>query len=803
MPDLVRDLRHTVASRAGRLAGAAVGLVVVAVFAEAIFSPRVFYERDIHAYWYPFRAVITQAMAERSLPLWNPYVGFGAPLLSDPSLQLAYPLTWLALLLPAAIHYKLFAIGHTLLAAAGAWALARRLGLGRTAAMVAGSSYALSGPLLSSVNLFHHHVGAAWIPWVLWALEGLLRGPGVRAALTLGLMVAGQILTGSGDMCLASALLGTARIASRLLRPSTSPAAQLRALARYGALAALLAAALSAVQWLPTAELVGRSGRAQMDLRTASYWSLHPVSLVDLAVPRLVADLPLSTASRAAVFEGRGALLACIYVGVVPLALGLLALLLRSRPAAGTALGVLALVLLSLGRHAPLYWLFWKLPGFGLLRYPQKLLIPAALCVALLAAFGAEAWGRPWSQAERRRGRWAALALVGCALVLAALAAWVASPPGWLAARLDAPGPALAETTRILTLKLLRASLLMGLVALLSMGRAQRERGSRPAALALLLLGATDCVLVGRGINRLAPAALLEHRPAAVARAERETRICASSEPECLRPGRDPAGWEPAWIMALGVQDTLRPPSGARWGLFGSYDGEFTGLGSSYSGLLAWNNWIRRGTKDGLRLLQIANVGRVFHVGRSVPAGLVLLETLPSPFDCPLLVLRVPDPVPRAYVVRSERPAVGPQATLAALLAFEFDPARDVVLDVPPVSVAAPAPAADDVQLVARTTNTLELRVRLPAPGTLVVVEAYDPNWRAEVDARPATVLRANGLFRAVRLASGEHRIRFEYRPWSLPVGALLSSAGLVAALALAWATRAKRSAVVAECLER
>ena len=778
------------------LAGAALVLAVVAVFAEAIFTSAVFFERDIHWYWYPHRAVIERALAEHSLPLWNPNVGFGAPLFANPNFLLAYPPTWFALLLPAAIHYKLFAVCHTLLAAAGAWALARRLGIRTTASAVGGGVYALSGPLLSSINLLHHPNGAAWLPWVLWALEGLLLRPGAGAVLALGGVAAAQILAGSGDMCLASALLGSARIAWQLVS-SRSRAAQVRALLRYGVPAALLALALSAVQWIPTAELVSSSTRTGMDLRTVSYWSLHPASLVDLAVPRLVADLPLSLASRAALFEGRGPLLADVYLGVVPLALGLVALLLRSRPAPVTASGVLALVLLSMGRHTPLYGLLWKLPGFGLLRYPPKLLIPAALCVGVLAALGAEAWGRSWSTDERRRARWAAVAFAACALTWAAFAACAASSPGWLTASLDATGPELAEATRVLTLKLLRAALLLALVALLLASRANKERSTRRTTLALLLLGATDCVLVGRAINRFAPAALLERRPAAVAWAERGTRSYATAEPECLKPGREPAGWKPAWIEALGVQETLRPPSGARWDLFGSYDGEFTGLGSSYSGLLAANAWSRLGTGDGLRLLQLANVGRVFHVGTSVPAGLVPLETLPSPFVCPLLVLRVPDPLPRAYVVRSERRAKGAQATLAALLEPAFDPTRDVVLDVAPVSIAAlAADTAADVRVVGRTTNTLELRVRLASPGTLVVVEAYDPDWGAELDGRRAAVLRANGLFRAVRVGAGEHRIRFAYRPRSLPLGAALSAAGLLAALALAWVSRTRSTAV-------
>jgi uncharacterized membrane protein YfhO len=68
----------------------------------------------------------------------------------------------------------------------------------------------------------------------------------------------------------------------------------------------------------------------------------------------------------------------------------------------------------------------------------------------------------------------------------------------------------------------------------------------------------------------------------------------------------------------------------------------------------------------------------------------------------------------------------------------------------------------------------------------LVVTEAFDEGWSADVDGRPSTVLRANGLFRAVRLGPGRHQIRFRYRPWPVMVGALASTAGVVAAAAIA-----------------
>ena len=159
---------------------------------------------------------------------------------------------------------------------------------------------------LSSVNLFHHHAGAAWIPWVLWALEGLLRGPGVRAALTLGAR-GRRLRSWPGRGTCVSPPRSSARRGSRggcrarARRRAAQACESSRATGRSPRCWPL---ALSAVQWLPTAELVSRSERAHMDLRTATYWSLHPASLADLVVPRLVADLPLSLASRAAALRG-------------------------------------------------------------------------------------------------------------------------------------------------------------------------------------------------------------------------------------------------------------------------------------------------------------------------------------------------------------------------------------------------------------------------------------------------------------------------------------------------------------------
>ena len=164
------------------------------------------------------------------------------------------------------------------------------------------------------------------------------------------------------------------------------------------------------------------------DRRTNTYWSLHPASLVDLTVPRLVTDLPLSAEARGEIFEGREPLLACLYLGLVPVALAALGLGLRGRLAAPAGAGFLFFVIAALGRHTPVYGLLLGVPGFGLMRYPQKFLLPAALCLALMAAAGAAAWGAAWSLPQRRRGRIVAVLLLLAAAASLAAARWVTGP---------------------------------------------------------------------------------------------------------------------------------------------------------------------------------------------------------------------------------------------------------------------------------------------------------------------------------------------------------------------------------------
>ncbi len=67
------------------------------------------------------------------------------------------------------------------------------------------------------------------------------------------------------------------------------------------------------------------------------------------------------------------------------------------------------------------------------------------------------------------------------------------------------------------------------------------------------------------------------------------------------------------------------------------------------------------------------------------------------------------------------------------------------------------------------------------AGGWLVTSDADYPGWRAEIDGVPTPIARADGLFRAVWVPPGRHRISFRYRPWTVLIGLSISAAAVLA----------------------
>ena len=79
----------------------------------------------------------------------------------------------------------------------------------------------------------------------------------------------------------------------------------------------------------------------------------------------------------------------------------------------------------------------------------------------------------------------------------------------------------------------------------------------------------------------------------------------------------------------------------------------------------------------------------------------------------------------------------------------------------------------------------MEIEADAKKEGWLLLLDAYYPGWKAEVDRKPVEIMRADGFFRAVPVAAGRHEIVFYYFPKLFRVSLLISGTGLLFWIAL------------------
>lgn len=773
-------------------------LAVIALwlFRDVLLFGQVYYVRDIHLVWHAQVEGFVRAIAAGSWPVWNPGLAFGRPLLADPSAQVLYPLTWLNLVLRPWTYYTLFVVVHFLIAGSGMLSLARRYGLARSASLLAAVAFAASGPVLGILDLWHHFAGACLMPWVVDACDRALAGER-RGVARFGLVLALQILAGSADLvamtlCL-SAALGAARRAWGVPRPARVDAAALLRVASGG----LLAVGLSAALWMPALEALGGTARTELPGGERGYWSLHPFAALETVLPGLFTALPLNESWRAELFESREPLMGSIYLGAGTLAL-VGAAAASSHPLRVALLTSLALAgLMALGSHTPVYdALTTVVPPLRILRYPVKVMTAVAFCWSLLAGLGADAWSRE-SGLRKRLVAWTcgppAIALVAASAI--ALAVYLQQDS--LASQLLDPALEQAGRDRLLPhvlSRLLVPAALAAAVLALVFAHAKRRVGGARVALAVCVLAALDLLVYHRSASPVAPVALYTMQPEVVGalREAGATRVyvydyATRSIVERTLQARNayqlermPAGWPLAAASALAQQMYVAPESAGRFGLAQAYAIDYRGLYPldlrRLTGLLREVE----GTPSHLRLLQLGGVERA--IALHDVDGLVPERAIEGLLDRPIRLMRVPEPLPRSYVVGGARAEAGD--ALAPLLASNFDPRREVVLG--GVDRPGPADFRGTSRIREERADRVLLETEASAPGFAVLLDGFDQGWRARLDGEPVPVLRANAVFRAVAVPQGRHSVEFVYRPRGLLLGLAVSvlSLALVAAIA-------------------
>ena len=261
-----------IGTRQRRWSALAAALVVAAalllLFGPVLLSDRSLAMRDAAHFYHPLFQWTSERWLEGTPPLWNPYENAGLPLLADGSSSLFYPgRLWLLLPIDFAWRLKLYVVGHAALAALGSYLLARHWRASLPAAAMAAMAYSCGGSVVFQHANVPYLVGAAWLPFALWAIDVLLVARSWRAAVALSAVLALMVLGGDPQMAYHAVLIGVLYAGVLAFRPSPdAPASHwVVRLSRHGALLAAAAAggfALAAIQILPSLEAAADSERA-------------------------------------------------------------------------------------------------------------------------------------------------------------------------------------------------------------------------------------------------------------------------------------------------------------------------------------------------------------------------------------------------------------------------------------------------------------------------------------------------------------------------------------------------------------
>ena len=743
----------------GLLPAALFAALVLAVFADPLFTRRTFVGRDIVPYGLPLEKAVHDAWARGRVPVWWEDISGGRPLLPNPNAGVFYPVRPLLspLALPTAM--RLLPVLHWILAGWGMLA-ALRVFCSRAGAWAGAACYVFSGVIVSEVFYTSFLPGMALLPWALWAVAR----PAPRSFARVGpIALVFALMLLAGDVFSVS----LAVLACLLWIALECPAADRGRLLRLGALGFLAAALLALPQIVATALLAPETRRSILgvSLGEALGFTLSPWRLLELVVPfpfgpTWSMDLTQDWGTR--VFRH---FFATLFVAPVA-AFALVSPRATAGPGARASrwLVVLCGGIALVGGIVPASWA--ALPSPVPLRYPEKFMLGATLGLAVLAARSVDGM---------RRGRRVA-PFLGVAGLLAAGALVAAVRPGAsgdLAVRAVKGDPALgAAASAALPGALAEAGLLWAATAL----AAGLLSAGRPAgtAAALALLTAVP-VAANRRVAQTANEATV-YPPTAFARA------IARRDPEGRFRGLD--------------ESVYRAPSALR-------DATLPGdVGSSEFYRQSWIYYTPSLWRRGLVFnsdLDAGDLSRIESLRRV--SALAATQSDSGPFFSSLALrfgmrYRGQEPLPgfRPFGgdpvrfwdenesalpdVRLARRWIETTGPVEALAALPRMPADGLVVETGRAGTGQAR--AGEVRVLEKSAERLRIQTRCPDATWLFVLRGDWSYRTVTVDERPIAVSPAQIAFAAVPLPPGVHRVDWRETIPGIEVSVWGPAAGLV-----------------------
>jgi hypothetical protein len=395
------------------------------VLALPLLLGRVYAACDLGWLTMPFKYYYARCLAAGDDFTWCPNVHCGYYLHGEGQIAMYHPLNLLLYsVLPWRVAYGVELLIHYPFLLAGTYVLLRRWSLSRCAALFGAVTFTLGGfNLIHFLHLMVLEV-AAHIPWLLAAIDYLVRGTCWRRRslcwFAVVLLTSSEILFGYQQCVYFSLFAEAVYVVFLFLRwPAPTRAALIPII-----LANVLGLAGGAVQLIPTWESFGSSYRSNSSASFANSFSLHPYNVIQLVSPYFFRGRFYAAGDQAGNLPEMG-----LYNGSVTTVLLFWLILRLPRLSVHRSLAIGLFVVLAVtlvlagGNYGPLYKLQTMLPLVGRFRAPCRYILLVHLAMAGLAAIALQDVLRTGETTKREpRAIWCLLVVP---LVLCSAPLWI------------------------------------------------------------------------------------------------------------------------------------------------------------------------------------------------------------------------------------------------------------------------------------------------------------------------------------------------------------------------------------------
>jgi hypothetical protein len=688
-----------------------------------------------------------------AIPFWNPFIFGGMPYWAHFESTIFYPLGCLFWLLPADRAYGYTMFIHLALAGSFMVILARSFKISRLGSLLAGAVYMGNGFVMALLYLGQMSPiqSYIWLPLIIFFLHlSVIRERPGRYAATAGMLWGVQILAGAPQDAFYT-FIASLLFLFYHVKPFLRNRWEVFRPALSASLLFLFGAGLASMQLFPAFELINESVRAAMDdYRMVTLGSYPPEGLIRVFMPHFFGDytqasfwvdnVPWSISEQN------------LYVGVLPIFLILFTPFRHTGSGRlmlfAVSLALLAL-LLSMGKHTPLYKGIYLLPGFDRFRSPFRIIVLWVFAVGLLAGRGIDHFSD-----LTKTGKVGPRLVILCCLVMIfiALVLWLHIAP--------------SMTLKLFSIFVLEEAIpsKMGLAVQAITGELQRFVLISSAIVFFMLL-------ISKGIMKLWHGALLlclftmvdlawinGH---AVQNADKTYKWISE-----IRQGLDSKLEEDRGPYRVG---SFRFPLGPNLEMYLGYQsvGGFTALfldryyrymNAYAEGKLpeGWQSLFYGREKNSV-LMDLLNVKyEISHEDRRV---MLRKNSLPRAFT-----------VPKAKTFKEEE-------ILDHLTTPRFDPTQVVLLeersDIPAFLRESKSheKGLGKAEIISYRPDHILLSAESHDPAYLFLSEIHYPGWKAFMDENPQPIYRGNYLFRVIELPKGRHSVRFVFDPFSIKAG--------------------------------